>query len=190
MTLLFLGPLDSLLLKWLVEQGEIVIQTTGPITPIFIDQNSIDFLISCGYRHILKKSVLDRLPGRAVNLHIAYLPWGGGVDPNLWSFIEGTPSGVTIHYLDEGIDTGDIIAQRRVAFESAGETLATTYQKLQSEIQRLFKEYWPQIRAETCPRIKQSGHGSFHWIKDKEAVAHLLADDGWDTPIEKLRGTM
>jgi len=35
-------------------------------------------------------------------------------DPNVWSFIEKTPKGVSIHYLDAGIDTGDIIAQKLV----------------------------------------------------------------------------
>lgn len=165
-----------------------MIQTTDPITPTLVDQNGVNFLISYGYRHILKRDVLDKFPDRAINLHISYLPWNRGADPNLWSFIEDTPKGVTIHYLDEGIDTGDIIAQKQVDFESAGETLATTYQKLHLEIQGLFKEYWSQIKMETCPRTKQLGHGTFHKVKDKQAATHLLVD-GWNTPIEDLERT-
>ncbi|MCL0081308.1 hypothetical protein M1N64_03665 [Peptococcaceae bacterium] len=50
---------------------------------------------------------MDKFQGRAINLHISFLPWNRGADPNFWSFIENAPVGVSIHYLDEGIDTGD-----------------------------------------------------------------------------------
>ena len=53
-----------------------------------------------------------------------------GQDPNLWSFIEDTPKGVTIHEIDEGIDTGDIIFQKEIVLNS-NETLASSYEKLQ-----------------------------------------------------------
>lgn len=46
-----------------------------------------------------------------MNLHISYLPWNKGADPNFWSCIDGTPAGVTLHHIDAGVDTGDIIAQ-------------------------------------------------------------------------------
>lgn len=186
MRIFFLGPLGSPLLKWLIERGEDVVQTVDPITSTFVDQNNVDFLISYGYWPIIKKDVLDKFSSRAINLHISYLPWNRGVAPNLWSFIEDTPKGVTIHYLDVGIDTGDIIVQQRVTFEPTGETLATTYQKLQLEIQELFKRHWLEIKAGTCPRIRQPSHGTFHMVRDKKAVVHLLID-GWDTLVEKLR---
>jgi len=158
--------------------------TIDPITPDFIDQNNIEFLISYGYRHILKRDVLEKLPNHAINLHISYLPWNRGADPNLWSFIDNTPKGVTIHYLDEGVDTGDIITQQQVTFESEGETLATTYQKLQQEIQKLFKKCWPQIKIGICSRVKQSGCGTFHRVKDNQTVLC----DGWNTLIKDLKG--
>ena len=180
MKVLFLGPTSSPLRQWLVDQGEYVVGTAAPITPGFVVCNNFDFLISYGYRYILSKDILDLLPNRAVNLHIALLPWNRGADPNLWSFIEDTPKGVTIHYLDEGIDTGDIIVQREMVFEAPGETLATPYQKLQSEIQGLFKKFWFLIKTGTCPRTKQVGCGSFHRSRDKAAITLL---EGWDTSI-------
>ena len=114
------------------------------------------------------------------------MPWNRGADPNLWSFVENTPKGVTIHHLDEGIDTGDIIAQREVTFTNTHETLATTYQRLHAEIQELFKLHWHEIKAGTSARIQQSGEGSFHLSGDKESLAHLLSD-GWDTPVSVLQ---
>ena len=43
---------------------------------------------------------------------MSYLPWNRGADPNFWSILEDTPKGVTIHIMDESIDTGDILYQK------------------------------------------------------------------------------
>ncbi len=125
------------------------------------------------------------MPNRAINLHVSCLPWNKGADPNFWSFVEDTPKGCTIHYLDEGVDTGDIIAQKEIEFDSDLETLATSYEKLQVAIQDLFKQSWRNIKGEKCPRKKQVGKGSIHRVKDKEGLSHLLAE-GWNTPVSVL----
>jgi methionyl-tRNA formyltransferase len=184
MKVLFLGPSDSAVLEFLKSGGDSFSQTLEPLDETFLEAHPADFLISHGYRQIIKSGVLDRFPRRAVNLHISYLPWNRGADPNLWSFIENTPKGVSIHYLDAGIDTGDIIAQRTVEF-AAGETLRTSYERLQAEIARLFAEHWSRIRAQNCNSVKQAGVGSFHRIADRSKVAHLLTS-GWDTPVTHL----
>lgn len=181
-TVLFLGEANSPLLAWLREQGEAVIQTNSKISVEFVEHNNIFFIVSYGYRHILKKDILELFPSRAINLHISYLPWNRGADPNFWSFVEDTPKGITIHYLDEGVDTGDIIVQKEIEFDSDRETLSTSYEKLQAAIQDLFKEAWPAIKSGKCPRQKQFGIGSTHKTKDKDGLLHLLTD-GWNTPV-------
>ena len=180
--ILFLGPEDSSLLAWLQGQGERVIQTSDKVTTKFLNDEELTFLISYGYRHILGKEVLSKFPDRAINLHISYLPWNRGADPNLWSFVEDSPKGVTIHYLDEGVDTGDIIVQKKMEFDSDSETLATSYEKLQSAMQKLFKLNWNEVRNGSCKRKKQIGQGSSHRLKDKDSVCRLLTD-GWNTPV-------
>lgn len=183
--ILFLGPENSPLLTWLKARGENIVQTSERITAAFLKEQEVTFLLSYGYRHIISKEILDCFPDHAINLHISYLPWNRGADPNLWSFLEGTPKGVTIHYLDPGVDTGDIISQTEVTFDANGETLATTYEKLQSAMQNLFKETWDEIKSGDPPRKKQLAAGSFHRMKDKEAVSHLLTR-GWQTPVSSL----
>jgi methionyl-tRNA formyltransferase len=183
---LFLGPAQSPLLAWLLDQGEDVVQRSTPLNADFITGGRFSFLVSYGYRHIIKKDILVRFPGRAINLHISYLPWNRGADPNFWSFVEDTPKGVSIHYLDEGIDTGDIIEQKEISFDMENETLATSYARLQQEIQELFKQNWRSIKEGSCNRKKQVGKGSMHRIKDIQAKEHLLIN-GWDTPVEALR---
>lgn len=184
--ILFLGFEGSELLCWLRQQGEEVDQTTQKLEADKIISKGYDFLISYGYRHILKREILDLFPDRVINLHISFLPWNRGADPNFWSFVDNTPKGVTIHYVDEGIDTGDIIIQQEVAFEDEGETLATTYQKLQDVIQKLFRENWESIRNGNSPRNKQPENSrSIHRVRDKKKYMDYL-QEGWDTPVRVL----
>jgi len=183
--ILFLGDETSPILKWLVSSKELVMQTSEKITIGLIHSNNINFIVSYGYHHILEKNILDLFPDRAINLHIAYLPFNRGADPNFWSFVDNTPKGVTIHYLDEGIDTGDIIVQERVEFDTKQETLATSFEKLQSTIQDLFKQNWQDIKKLKCKRQKQVGNGTYHKVKDKRNLHHLL-EGGWDTPLNAL----
>ncbi len=182
---LFLGAHDSPLIDWLRAQEGRVIPQTGKVEPRFVQQLGCDFLISYGYRYLLGNDILDLFPNRAINLHISYLPWNRGADPNFWSFVDNTPKGVTIHHLDSGLDTGDIIVQEEMEFDVAKDTLVSSYEKLHAEIQDLFKRYWPQIKSETAPRTKQPGGGSSHKTSDKEALSHLLTD-GWNTNISVL----
>lgn len=185
--ILFLGPADSPVLKWL-QRGEKVKHTCEPIGPEWFQEFNLQHLVSHGYRHILRTATLNSVPGAAVNLHISLLPWNRGADPNLWSFVEKSPKGVTIHYIDAGVDTGDIIAQRELFFDPHQETLASSYHQLQSAILELFKRHWPQIKAGTCPREPQPCGGSSHRLRDKSSLAHILEPLGWDTPVHVLEG--
>jgi len=187
MKILFLGAPDSPVFLWLKQQGEDVHSTLDKITVDYVLENKFNFLISYGYRYVLKKEILDLFPNRAINLHISYLPYNRGSDPNFWSFIDGTPKGVTIHYLDEGVDTGDIIVQKEVVFDSLEtETLASSYQKLHTEIQNLFFQNWESIKSQRCSRRPQVGNSTVHKEKDKEALLHLIEKDGWNTKLSVL----
>lgn len=187
MKVLILGPSPSPLTPIVRQSGHDVIETPEPIDARFITKNNVDFLISYGCRFIIRNDVLSLLPDRAINLHISFLPWNRGADPNLWSFLEDTPKGVTIHYLDEGLDTGDIISQVELHFNEETETLATTYEALSNEIVRLFKETWPGVAVGKCPRIPQPAGGSCHRTADRSKYSHLLTR-GWDTPVRSLIG--
>jgi len=185
--ILFLGPSNSIIFTWLKNNGENIISFTDKITINFILENNFTFLISYGYRFILKKEILDLFPNSAVNLHISYLPYNRGADPNFWSFIDGTPSGVSIHYIDEGIDTGDIIVQKQIIFNSYDfMTLASTYEKLHFEIQQLFIQHWDTIKNKTCNRFPQVGCGTSHNINDKKKIEHILKENGWNTKLSIL----
>ena len=188
--ILFLGREDSPIRAHLleVEPDVVCLGPSESLTPELIDERDPAFAVVHGYRVILRRPVLERLPDRVVNLHISYLPYNRGADPTLWSVLEDTPAGASIHYVDEGVDTGDVIAQRRVEFAD-DDTLATAYAALQDALAELFRAHWPAIRAGTCPRIPQSGPGTAHRVADRAAVEHLLSA-GWDTPVRVLRGRL
>jgi methionyl-tRNA formyltransferase len=185
---LFLGREDSPILAHLreVEPSVVALGPDEPLTPELIDEHGPAMVVIHGYRLILRRPILDRLPDRVVNLHISYLPYNRGADPNLWSLLEDTPAGVSIHYVDEGVDTGDVIAQRRLELGD-DETLATSYAALQAAMLELFRELWPAIRDGRCGRRPQTGPGTSHRVADRAAVEHLLTA-GWDTPVGVLRG--
>jgi hypothetical protein len=179
---LFLGRADSLVLAHLRESEDVTaLGPSEPVTPA----HDARIAVSHGYRLILRRDVLDRIP--AINLHIAYLPYNRGADPNLWSVLEDTPAGVTIHHVDEGVDTGDLIARRRVALDDERDTLATAYAKLQAAMADLFREQWPAIAAGTAPRTPQPPGGTSHRVAERAGVEHLLTH-GWDTRLGALRG--
>ena len=188
MNALVLGVIPSPLIPILEEHDCRVVECADPIDVEYLKSSSIEFAVSCRYRHIIQKPIIEYLSGNIINLHVSLLPWNRGSDPNLWSFLENTPKGVTIHYVDEGLDTGDIIAQKEVVFDTSAETLARTYDRLNVEIVELFRLQWSLIMQSETDRRKQPFGGSFHKVKDKEQFAHLLAENGWDTLVEKLIG--
>jgi methionyl-tRNA formyltransferase len=132
-----------------------------------------DIGLSVLFDYILKPAFLAIFPQGVVNLHPALLPYNQGQYPNVWSIVEETPSGVTLHYIDEGIDTGDIIAQQEVPVEpiDTGETL---YRKLERASVSLFQETWPLIRAGKAPRVPQSSEaGTYHRSRDVDAIDEI-----------------
>lgn len=182
----WLGPPTPALESYVESLGDLVHRSEDRIdaeSPII---EWADFLISYGYRYIISEDILNRFPRQAINLHISYLPWNRGADPNLWSFLENTPAGVTIHYLDKGLDTGDILAQQTVDHRP-DDTLRSSYGRLKAAMEKLFISIWPQIRVGTQPSFPQPPGGTSHRSRDRSQFEHLLTR-GWDTPVADLIG--
>jgi len=186
MNILLLGSSRPDLVDFLESGGDQVKTAEEKILSDSALLKEIEFIISYGYRHLLKKEVLDKFPHKAINIHISLLPWNRGADPNLWSFLENTPKGVTIHYLNPGIDTGDILVQEEVNL-TIEETLRTSYEKLSNVAQNLLKESWLDIRDGKIKPLVQPSGGSYHRLRDKKKYEHLLTH-GWNTSVGNLIG--
>ncbi|MBE7532517.1 MAG: formyl transferase [Ardenticatenaceae bacterium] len=134
-----------------------------------------DVALSILFGFILQPSFLSLFPRGVINLHPAYLPYNRGANPNIWSIVENTPAGVTLHYIDPGIDTGDIIAQEQVVVEPV-DTGLTLYNKLEMASLALFQRTWPLIRSGQVPRLPQAGEGTFHRVQDVVQLDEINLD--------------
>lgn len=133
-----------------------------------------DIGVSVYFGYMLTGEFIRTFTHGVVNLHPSYLPYNRGAYPNVWPIIEGTPAGVSLHFMDEGVDTGDLIAQREIPLRPT-DTGATLHRRLEEESVTLFRETWPSIAALEVPRFPQSTTaGSFRRTRD---VAGLDAID-------------
>lgn len=183
---LFLGYKDSSLINYMIDRGYEVQQTADKIDVDYLKNNEIDFIVSFGYRFIIQQSILDYLPGKVINLHISLLPWNKGADPNLWSFIEDSPKGVTIHEVDKGLDTGAILVQKELYFDSK-ETLRTSYSKLVEAIEELFKVNWDDLFLGKIKAKPQELEGSSHLAREKNDFISFLGNSWLDTRVGELK---
>lgn len=149
------SPYGEFINSALTDHGETLVETAP------------DFIVSYGHREIFRPEFIDRYPGRIINIHISLLPWNRGADPNFWSWFDGTPKGATIHRIDAGIDTGDILAQEEFNFTGYDDTLETSYERLKCTAEILFRKVWPDIRDGKLIPAKQAHRGSYHNARDK-----------------------
>ena len=187
--ILFLGPDNppqNAILEFLFNDGNSVTRQETPFKIEDIYKSDFYFLISFGYRYLVTQPVLNYFQENAINLHISYLPWNKGADPNLWSILENTPKGVTIHQMDFDLDEGKILYQREIKLHK-DDTLKSSYDKLHTALVELFMASWENIKNNKVRPTKQSGTGTFHVQSEKDRYLELLSD-GWDTKVVDLEG--
>ena len=148
-----------------------------------IAKTGASFGISIFFGYILRSSTINLFSKGIINLHPALLPYNKGAYPNVWAIVDGTPAGVTIHFIDEGVDTGDIIFQLEVDVEflDTGESL---YRKLEKSMLDLFVEKWEDIKAEKFERRPQPKGGTLHKVKDIQEIDSINPDKQY--PARKL----
>jgi methionyl-tRNA formyltransferase len=164
------------LILWLKKKDKVMVYNKK-LTLRELKKINPDLIISYNYQYIIKKNILNKY--KIINLHISYLPYNRGAHPNFWAYVENTPVGVSIHYIDSGIDTGDIITQKKVVINKE-ETLKSSYKKLHFNIQLLFKSIFNKI-DKIIPK-QQKVKGTFHLSKDLPVLKK-----GWNTKIKELK---
>lgn len=130
------------------------------------DFGEFDLVVSFGHRHIVPGSAIATSNAPIVNLHISFLPWNRGAHPNFWSFYDCTPSGISVHLMDEYLDTGPILYQRYVNFAEHETTFVLTHKRLIAEIETLFLEKFDEILAGKYVARPQRRPGSYHRTSD------------------------
>lgn len=97
-----------------------------------------DIICSIFYRYIISEEIIDTVNGRIFNLHPSLLPEYKGCSSLTWAMIEGEKEvGYTYHYIDKGIDTGNIIIQNVIQIED-WDTQVTLYHRVMFEAAKSF----------------------------------------------------
>ena len=174
------------LYEWLCEKEEKVYRVEDKLTLEMVRCLAPSYIISFNYKHIISKDILEEVEGRVINLHTSYLPYNRGSSPNFFSFWEDTPKGVTIHKMDAGLDTGDILCRKELFFDETKESFATTYDTLIGEIKELFKENWEAIKSGQIIAKEQVGEGSCHRMKELEEI-RSKCPFAWDDVIADVK---
>ena len=117
---------------------------------------NIDLIVTCAYGQIIPKKVLDLPKYGCVNVHASILPKYRGSAPIQWCLFNGDEkTGVTIMYMDEGMDSGDIIKIKEIPI-AKDDNVGTLHDKLSILGTDLLRDVLPNIFDGTAPRIKQS----------------------------------
>ena len=110
----------------------------------WLEEHGADLVVLAGYMHILTKPFLARFPGRIVNVHPSLLPAFPGANPIEDALAAGVETtGVTVHLVDEGVDTGPILVQEAVPVEPR----ATLEDRLHAVEHRLLPETVAELIA-------------------------------------------
>ncbi len=175
--------------KW-AELKNIAVYTTEKVnSPDWIAKIAAinpDVIFSFYYRKMIGREILDLPKIGAFNLHGSFLPAYRGRCPINWVIINGeAQSGVTLHYMIDKPDAGDIVGQKAVAIDLS-DTAKTLYDKLCGAAKDLLDELLPLIMKGLIPRRKQDlkagsyyggrrpGDGRIDWNKSADEIYNLI----------------
>ena len=103
----------------------------------WLQQHDVDVVVLAGYMHLLTPPFLERFPARVINVHPSLLPDFPGAHAVADQLAAGAAeAGVTVHLVDEGVDTGPILVQERVPVQ-AGDTVETLHARIKEVEHRL-----------------------------------------------------
>lgn len=128
---------------------------TDPLIMESIRNWAADFILVAGWYHMIPKAILDVPPKGVAGIHASLLPRYRGGAPLVWAMINGEKEvGATLFYFDEGVDTGDIIAQKSVPV-LFHDTIATVYDKIEVAGLEMLRDELPRIADNTAKRTPQ-----------------------------------
>ena len=108
----------------------------------------VELVVLAGFMRVLHEAMLKAFPRRIINIHPSLLPKFPGLEAWKQALVAGeTVTGCTVHYVDEQIDHGRILAQKEVAILPGD-----TAESLHARIQVLEHELYPAVIAEFCER--------------------------------------
>jgi methionyl-tRNA formyltransferase len=176
-------PGTTLVLDWVDLQNSGTLQALAERRP--------DLGVAAWWPHIIRRPLLD-LPARGfVNLHPSVLPFNRGKHPNFWCLVDGTPCGVSIHVVDEGVDSGPVLAQRSISttWEDTGQSI---YERSRRAIVELFRETWVEVRELSSPIDQDPEVATIHRAAEIDNASRIDLDAFYTARdlFNRIRGRM
>ncbi len=178
MEIIVLGMNDAgeEVLEWLQQKEEVdvraVIEEKEGLEKI--KELRPELVVSSGFEHIVPKEIIEVSEKGIVNLHPSYLPYNRGSHPYIWPLIEDTPAGVSVHFMNEALDEGPIIARKEVEVRP-NDDAETLRNRLMKEQAQLFKDNWSEILKEEA-EPQRPELGNIHYKEDLDKVSELDLD--------------
>ncbi|MBN2012592.1 methionyl-tRNA formyltransferase [candidate division KSB1 bacterium] len=144
---------------------------------LLMEQGRPDFILSVQYDHIPGPELMQWPTRGCINMRYAKLPSNRGFQPIPWALVDEQPVGVTMHWMDEKRDVGDIIASDDVDV-LPDDTAHSLYFKVTQVAFQMFKHVFPQVVAGEAPRIPPSGNG--HTFYGEDYPYNRTIDWSWD----------
>lgn len=159
-----------------------------------------DVIVVMAYGQILPRAVLEIPPIACLNLHASLLPRHRGAAPIQAVILAGDrETGITVMYMDEGLDTGDILLQTRIAI-LPNETGGSLHDRLAEIAPEALRTALTQLASRTVPRLPQNAneatyapklereHGLIEWSENAEAIERKIrAFNPWPGTYMLLR---
>lgn len=135
-----------------------------------------DVVVAAGFTHIVPPEILTIPDGGCLNVHPGILPETRGFNPNVWSIVDECPAGATVHYMDDGVDTGDIVGTREVD-TSFADTGKDVYQRVERACVDLFRDVWPAVESGAVEPEPQPTDGNYYRKRDFLDLCELDPDE-------------
>lgn len=141
-----------------------------------LKEHEIDWLFIIGWSQIAGKAVLNAPKQGIIGMHPTLLPYGRGRAAIPWAILKGLPeTGVTMFKMDEGVDTGDIIAQGRIPLHD-GITATELYQLVDQMHVTLMAQCWNDLQNGTVTLRKQDESQASVWPGRKPEDGEITSD--------------
>lgn len=140
----------------------------------------IDLMLVLSWRYIVPREIYTRPERGSFVFHDSLLPAYRGFAPTVWSILNGEDhTGVSLFAMDEGVDTGDLVAQRRVPI-GPDDTIAEVLERVTQVYLSILEQMLPSLLDGSAPRSPQDSSGATYTCK-------RLPDDNqidWTQPTE------
>lgn len=147
-----------------------------------------DIIVTCAYGQIIPKPILDYPKYGCINIHASLLPKLRGGAPIHRAILEGyDKTGITIMYMDETMDTGDIISMESLDIGD-NETVGSLHDRLKILGRDLFMSTLPNIVNESVNRIKQNNEEATYAYNIKREDELIDWNEPSKTIHNKIRG--